>query len=194
MIDYCRQLAHDGSFRPNSTADCCRALFEKRCLRPERISKRTGKPLTDKDTLQVLSNEGDSLSGGIIDARSAIAQRGQLRHWKPFAIQGFVQPYWNSLGTPHGRFTSEAPCLNNRIVPIRETIEPDSRYSFLSLDLGQAKYVTWASLSGDLALGEMFLQGKDFHEEMAREIKAVVPDWNFAGQEPRAAGKTLTGT
>lgn len=175
-IDYCRHLANDDSFRPNSSADCVRVL---------------GTTKTDKDSLCELANEGCALADAIIDARSAISRWSQLRAWKPFAEVGYVQPHWNSLGTPHGRYTSEGPCLNNRIEPIRETVEPDEGYSFLSLDFSQAEYVVWASLSKDQILSTLFLQGRDFHAAMAESICKAVPSWDLRGEEPRAAGKTI---
>jgi DNA polymerase-1 len=51
--------------------------------------------------------------------------------------------------------------------------------------------VTWASLSGDLVLGESFLEGRDFHTEMVRLVREAVPAWDLRGQPERQAGKTL---
>jgi len=191
LIDYCRQLTHDCTFRPNSPGDCAKALFTVKGIKPPRLSKVTKRPLTDKDTLTELIHEGVPLAGGICDARSAITCRGQLRAWRKYAEAGQVQTVWNSLGCPHGRYTSENPSLTNRIQPIRETIEPDPGYSFLSLDLSQAEYCTWASLSGDLVLGQSFIDGEDFHTVTAAAVKELVPSWDFHGEEPRQAGKTL---
>ncbi len=176
LIQYCRYLAKSDLFRPNSPADCRNAL---------------GIESSDKDTLTALVNNGNDLAEAVLDARSAIACLGQLRKWTTIAEYGSVQPVWCSLGTPHGRYTSERPCLNNRIRPIRQTIEPDPGFSFLSMDLSQAEYVTWASLSGDLTLSELFLSGQDFHVAMAELVLTLVPDWDLRGQEPRQAGKTL---
>jgi DNA polymerase I-like protein with 3'-5' exonuclease and polymerase domains len=176
LTQYCQYLAQDDTFRANSPADCRRAL---------------GIETSDKDTLTALANTGIALAEATLDARSAIACLSQLRKWGSIASFGAVQPVWNSLGTPHGRYTSERPCLNNRIRPIRQTIEPDSGYSFLSMDLSQAEYVTWASLSGDLILSELFLSGQDFHTAMAELVLTLVPDWDLRGAEPRQAGKTL---
>src|ERR1700739_3371027 len=130
LIDYCRYLADDDFFRPNSPADCARALFTNRGIKPKKISKVSGRALTDKDVLSELANGGDALAATIIDARSAITQWGQLKAWKPYADAGEVQCVWDSLGTPHGRYTSDSPCLTNRIPPIRATIEPDDGYFF----------------------------------------------------------------
>ena len=176
LIQYCRYLAKSDLFRPNSPADCRNAL---------------GVESSDKDTLTALVNAGSDLAEAVLDARSAIACLGQLRKWTTVAEYGAVQPVWNSLGTPHGRYTSERPCLTNRIRPIRQTIEPDPGFSFLSMDLSQAEYVVWTSLSGDLNLSELFLSGQDFHTAMAQLVLTLVPDWDLKGVEPRQAGKTL---
>lgn len=176
LTEYCRYLTKDDTFRPNSPADCRRAL---------------GTEESDKDTLTALANAGNVLAESILDARSAIAVQSQLRKWGQIATFGLVQPRWDSLGTPHGRYTSEGPCLNNRVKPIRATIEPDPGFTFLSTDLSCAEYVVWTSMSGDLALSELFLSGKDFHEEMASTVLSLVPDWDLRGVELRQAGKTI---
>lgn len=188
LIDYCRYLASDDTFRPNSSADCARILFSGR---QPKLSKTTGKPLTDKDTLSELANEGVTLASAVIDARSAISRWSQLKAWGPYAKAGLVWSFWDSLGTPHGRYTSDGPCLVNRISEIRETVEPEDGYSFLSLDLSHAEYVTWTSLSKDQVLSTLFLQGKDFHSAMAQDIRRLVPAWDLRGQDERAAGKTI---
>jgi DNA polymerase I len=188
LIDYTRFLANDDTFRPNSSGDCARILFKDR---QPKLSKTSGRPLTDKDTLSELANEGITLAGAVLDARSAISRWSQMKAWEPYAKAGLVWSYWDSLGTPHGRYTSDGPCLTNRIPEIRETIEPPEGYSFLSLDLSQAEYVTWASLSNDQVLATAFLTGKDFHVEMAQSIRKAVPTWDLRGQCERDAGKTV---
>ena len=127
LIDYARYLANDDWFRPNSTRDCGAVLFTNQGRVATKVSKKSGLPLTDKDTLAELASKGDPLAPVIIDARSAICRWGQLKAWAPYAKAGFVLSKWDSLGCPHGRYTSDDPCLNDRIVPIRETIEADKR-------------------------------------------------------------------
>src|SRR5208282_5223237 len=174
LSEYCRYLAGDDNFRANSPADCRKVLNVKS---------------SDADTLTALFNAGSELAGAVLDARSAISHWSQLRKWEKPALLGWVSPRWDSLGCPHGRYTSEAPCLNNRVRGIRETIEPQPGFTFLSLDVKQAEYVTWASLSHDSNLCELFLSGKDFHEEMAAFVQSLVSSWN--PENLRQAGKTL---
>jgi DNA polymerase-1 len=191
LVRQCRQLTGDRFFRPNSPADCAKVLFTNRGTKPSRFSKTTRQPSTDKDTLLELANQGDIQASAILAARSAITRWGQLRTWGKFADIGLVQSVWDSCGTPHGRYTSDSPCLCNRILPIRATIEPDPGYSFLSLDLSMAELVTWGSLSGDRTIARSFQQGRDFHQETAEIVKKAVPSWDLRDQDERAAGKTL---
>jgi hypothetical protein len=76
--EYCRQLANDDNLRPNSSADCARALKADK---------------TDKDSLCELANQGSLLADSIINARSAISCWSQLKAWKPYAEFGSVQCY-----------------------------------------------------------------------------------------------------
>lgn len=186
---YCEFLSGDPEFRPNSAADCSKALAAKG--HEPRYNKETKRVCVDKDVLSELSTQGEVLADAVLAARSAISRLSQLRAWAPYARAGWVKPTWDSLGTPHGRYTSDAPCLNNRIDLIRETIEPDPGYLFLSLDYSQAEYVTWGSLSQDPTLSRLFIEGRDFHVEMARAIRKLVPNWDLRGQDEREAGKTI---
>jgi len=171
---YCRQLAGDDAFRPNSSAECRHFLQTKE---------------TDADALTALFHDGNLLAGAVVNCRSAISRLSQVRSWQTYALLGSVNAYWDSLGCPHGRYTSELPSLNNRIDLIRETIEPDPGHSFLSLDLNAAEYCVWASLSQDPTLCGAFRDGLDFHTTMAEAVKALVLSW--CPEDLRAAGKTL---
>lgn len=186
----CRALAGWPEFRPNASADCIEVFNVQRGLPVQRVSKKTGTPAMDKETLTVFAALGDDLAEKVIEAREARSKLSQLESWEEFADAGSVQASWNQLGTPHGRYSCDSPNLQNRITEIRESVEPPSGYSFLSLDLGQAEYVTWASLSGDPTLTAAFGAGKDFHEQMGQEICDAAPDvdrtTNF-----RKFGKTI---
>jgi len=177
-------------FRANAPSDCVKEFFEKRGLPPQRINKNSGTPACDKETLQALAAMGDELAPIVLEAREAQSRLSQLEKWEEFALAGEVQCNWNQLGTPHGRYSCDSPNLQNRIIEIRETIEAPTGFKFLSLDLGQAEYVTWASLSQDPTLIKAFADDKDFHTQMFEEVKAAAPNLDFHGEE-RKAGKTI---
>jgi DNA polymerase I len=191
LIEYCRQLSGDNLFRPHSPKDCGRVLFTEKGITPTKVSKKSGVPSTEKSILTELANAGNTLAEAIIVARSAITQYSQLKAWGKYADAGQVQCVWNSMGQPHGRYSSESPNLTNRIPPIRETIEPPPNYSFLSLDLNQAELVSWASLSGDSAFSKLFRNGADIHLATAIAVRKAVPTWDLRGQPERDAGKLL---
>lgn len=188
LNETCRKITGEPDFRPNAAADCKREFLEKRGLG---IKRRTpsGEPAMDQETLQVYQNEGDELAGTVIDAREAIAKLSQLKAWEPYAVAGEVQTKWNQFGQPHGRYTSEDPNLQNRIVPIRETITAEEGNSFISCDLGAAEYVTWASLSGDAILTNAFLEKRDIHTETGEYILKAAPGLQMHGMTPRELGK-----
>lgn len=183
----CHQLAGT-NFRPNATADCV-VIFAKRGRHPRQTS--TGRASISKELLQEWAHDGDDLAAEVIKAREARTRLSQLEAWQPYAAAGSVQCQWNQLGTPHGRYSCEEPNLQNRINEIRETIEAAEGYQLISFDLGQAEYVTWASLSNDPILGAAFRAGKDFHLTMWREIEAVLSLASTLPGDPRDNGKTI---
>lgn len=191
LFEECRAKAGWAEFRPNAPADCIELFIVRRGLPPQRVNNKTGQPAMDKETLTAFQAMGDDLAGKVIEAREARSKLSQLESWEEYANAGTVQAKWNQLGTPHGRYSCDSPNLQNRIVEIRETIEAPPGFKFVSLDLGQAEYVTWASLSKDPTLTAAFGEGKDFHTQMFEEIHAEAPDVDLHEPSSRAAGKTI---
>lgn len=188
-VELCRQEVGNPKFRPNATADCVEVFLKQRGLPLGRLTTRGAQSMS-KDVIEVFAQIGDKLAPLVLDARTAMAEKSQLEKWEPYARAGYVQATWNSLGTPMGRYTSAGPSVQNRIVPIRETIEAPTNWKFMSWDLGAAEYVTWASLSGDPVLGAIFKAGRDVHSEMIEMLQAAIPDLDLHGAEPRKFGKT----
>lgn len=190
LTQECHEMA-GRPFRPNSPKDCKEILIEDMNLVAQRVNKATGEPSIDKDALQAWENEGEPLAGKIIEAREAQSKVSQLNKWAEYAESGEVQCTWNQQGTPMGRYSCDTPNLQNRITEVRETIESPEGYRLLSFDLGQAEYVTWASLSGDPTLTSSFSDGTDFHIRMYEEIKSAAENINFHEEDPRQMGKTI---
>jgi DNA polymerase-1 len=194
LRDITRRMTGRENFRPNASADCVEELFGRRALPVQKVSKKTGQPTCDSDVLLALAarnglSSGDDLAPAIIKARKARAILSQFEKFAPFAKAGFVQTKWNQYGTPMARFSSSAPNLQSRVLEIREVVEADEGWSFVTQDLGQSEYVVWASLSNDPTLSEAFLAGEDFHQKMYEKLKDV-----FAAQgidNGRKSGKTV---
>ena len=185
-----RSITGNPKFRCNAPTDCVEEFIGKRELTPERLTGK-GVPSIDKDTLMVWQHAGDELAGVVIEAREARSTLSQLEKWAPFVKAGEVQATWNSLGQPHGRYTADTPNLTNRVVEIRETVTARDGYVLTSCDLGQAEYVTWASLSNDPTLSAIFKAESDLHERMWMEIQSAGAAPNLHETTPRQAGKTV---
>lgn len=190
LVSKCRDITGDQEFQPNSSKDCKREFLEKRKLPVQRKTDK-GEPSLDKETLIVFKDMGDDLAGAVVDAREAISKQSQMKAWAVYAEAGSVQATWNQLGTPHGRYSCDSPNLQNRILEIRETVQAPEGWKFLSLDMGQAEYVTWASLSGCATLSHIFAAGDDLHQEMGEDILQEVPTLDLRGETPRSFGKTI---
>jgi len=186
----CRDISGDVTFRPNAPRDCVREFGVKRNLPLGRVGA-SGTPSVDKEVLQSLANLGDLLAPVVIEAREVLSTLGQLEKWQPYAKSGYVQCNWDQFGQPHGRYTSDNPNLQNRVLEVRETIEPRPGYSFVSADWGAAEYVTWASLSKDIRLSKVFQEGADVHAEMGQELQALCPSRVLSEINPRSFGKTI---
>lgn len=185
----CRELSGNPAFRPNSPKDCVAEFQEKRGL-PLGKKGSTGTPSVDKDVLQNLVNLGDPLAPKVMHARELQSHYSQLQKWAPFAEAGSVQTVWDQYGQPHGRYTSEEPNLQNRVLEIRETVEPKEGFTFLSVDWGMAEYVTWASLSKDAYLSNIFKEGRDLHQEMGSDLVKLNPTRDLGSDSVRKFGKT----
>jgi len=177
-------------FQTNSSADCAKLLFDKMGLEPLRKTA-TGKVSVDKETLLALEAQGCKIAGLIAQARESRAKLSQLEKWEEYANAGEVRATWLQFGTPMGRYSCEEPNLQNRILEVRETIEPLPGWTFVSVDQAQAEYVVWASLAKDTLLSETFLSGQDLHQRMINEIMSQIPDFQTAIREkdPRQYGK-----
>lgn len=178
------------TFKVNSPKECAQLLFVEKGFPVQRTTP-TGAPVVDKETLTSLEAMGYEVAGKIMIAREWRSKLSQLEKWEEYANIGFVQCHWDQLGQPMGRFTAANPNLQNRITEIRESVEPEEGWSLVSLDLGQAEYVTWASLSGDPLLQQTFKDGDDLHMRMYKEVEAVMPGAIPSRLEPRQAGKTI---
>lgn len=182
----CQSLSSIEDFNPASRTHCMKEFLQVRGL-PVLRGTKAGQPALDKEVLEMWADMGDSLAHLVVLAREAATVHSQLTAWKPYADAGFVQTKWLQYGTPHGRYSSESPCIQNRVLPIRETIVSKEGYKFISLDWGSAEYVVWASLSKDPFLSKVFLEGSDLHTEMGARLSPIL------GSECdlRKAGKTV---
>jgi len=189
-VSKCRQATGLKDFRPNARQDCMKYFYESAGYIPMRKTP-SGEPTMDVEALNAIADQGDPVAPQVIEARQLMSKQSQLKSWGVYANAGQVQATWDQFGTPMARYTAEEPNLQNRILEIRETCEPREGYTLISWDLGMAEYVTWASLSKDPVLTEIFVTGRDIHTEMSQVILDAVPSFDFRGDTPRQYGKMV---
>lgn len=164
-------------FNPASTAECATYFLDRLGL-PIIKTSDSGAPSMASEVLRAYARMGIDVAGDAADYRSVRAVHSQLEAWRQFAEQGKVRIHWNQLGQPHGRYTSQGPCLNSRVREVLETIESENGFKFISADLVSAEYTTWAFLSGDRDLiSAVSNEFSTVHEETGRVLEQMDPKW-----------------
>jgi len=180
-------LAGNQEFRLNSSKDCQEEFITKRKLTPIRSGAKG--PSVNKETLTYWAlSKNDELAKVVLEGRGKLSILSQLNKWEPYAKQGEVQCNWDQYGTPHGRYSCKDPNLQNRVDRIRATIEPGVEgWQFLSVDLGQAEYVVWASLAED----EVMLE--DLQDDLHDRTGQIIEEWvlDYKMENRRETGKMV---
>ena len=171
------------AFNIGSTQQLGMILFEKLGLRV--VSKTSkGRPSTRESVLLELATE-HSLPGLLLDWRKLsklkntyVDTLGELEH--PETRR--VHTDFNQTVTATGRLSSSNPNLQN--IPVRTDVGREVRKAFipcegwklLSADYVQIELRILASMSGDKALTQDFLDGKDIHTATASRVFHIPPE------------------
>ena len=163
------------------------------------ISKKTptGKPSTDEDTLQYLSESYD-LPRLILDYRSLNKLKTGYTDKLPLQISkitGRVHTSYQQAVTSTGRLSSTEPNLQN--IPIKSAQGKKIRNAFIAdkgkkifaADYSQIELRIMAHLSGDKNLLKAFKNKIDIHSFTASEIFGV--DVNKVSSEDRRSAKAI---
>ncbi len=163
------------------------------------ISKKTptGKPSTDEDTLQFLSESYD-LPRLILDYRSLNKLKTGYTDKLPLQISkitGRVHTSYQQAITSTGRLSSTEPNLQN--IPIKSSQGKKIRNAFIAgkgkkifaADYSQIELRIMAHLSGDKNLLKAFKNKIDIHSFTASEIFGV--DINKVSSEDRRSAKAI---
>lgn len=164
-------------FNPASPAQLSAVLFGDLGL-PRLKRTKTGHS-TDSDVLEALA-ERHPLPGVVLAHRQLMKLKSTYldalpRHVDP--LTGRLHARFHQTGAATGRLSSSDPNLQN--VPIRSDIGRRIRAAFLpiapghvllSADYSQIEFRILAHLSGDPALTEAFLKGRDVHVFVASRL------------------------
>lgn len=170
-------------FNLNSPAQLADVLFGELGLPVQRKSRKTGKPSTDKETLQELE---------AIDETGIISMIGEFRKLDKLA-SGFldalprfldeedrIHATLNSMGATTGRTSSQNPNLQN--IPVRSALGKELRSGFIpspgnvmiisDYDQMELNFLAEVVLieTGDRAMFDILKSGKDLHIETAEAM------------------------
>ncbi len=170
-------------FNIGSPAQLGEILFDKLGL-PVVSKTSTGKPSTRENVLQRLATEHE-LPALILDWRELSKLKSTYVDTLPELIHpetGRIHTEFNQTVAATGRLSSSNPNLQN--IPIRSARGREIRRAFVARDgmrLMAADYVQielriLASMSGDEALIQAFVDGQDVHTSTAARVFGVDPD------------------
>ncbi len=171
------------AFNIGSTQQLSAILFDRLGLRV--VSKTsTGKPSTKESVLLELATE-HALPGLLLDWRKLsklkntyVDTLGDLVHPET----GRIHTDFNQTVAATGRLSSSNPNLQNIPVrsemgrEIRKAFVPREGWKLLAADYVQIELRILASLSGDEALKQDFIDGKDIHTATAARVFKVPPE------------------
>lgn len=175
-------------------------------------------PSTDATTMQTLMDEIDSLGDEADpDAKefmeSILAVRKYSKYLETYVLgirdvlcrDGRVRCTFNLHGTETGRLSSSSPNMQNipRNKMIKNLIVASPGKVLLQLDYSQAELRVLAMLSGDPALIDIYVSGKDLHDAVAdmmfgpdghkdKELRNLAKTINFGIAYGRGPGSIAT--
>lgn len=175
-------------------------------------------PSTDATTMQTLMDEIDSMGDAADpDAKefmeSILDVRKYSKYLETYVLgirdvlcrDGRVRCTFNLHGTETGRLSSSNPNMQNipRNKMIKNLIIATPGTRFLQLDYSQAELRVLAMLSGDPALIDIYVSGRDLHDAVAdmmfgpdghkdKELRNLAKTINFGIAYGRGAGSIAT--
>lgn len=170
-------------------------LFDKLGLDPKAKKTKTGQYATGEDVLSKLAKE-HPIADHILAYREYTKLKSTYVDALPLLINkrtGRVHTNFAQAVAVTGRLSSNNPNLQN--IPIRTDrgreirkafIPRDEGHILVSADYSQIELRIVAALSGDAAMSEAFLQGKDIHTATAAKVYKV-PEAEVTKEQRRKA-------
>lgn len=171
-------------FNLNSPKQLGEVLFDRLKLAEKPKKTATGQYQTNEQVLTSLIGTHPIVQE-ILDYREVTKLKSTYVDALPVAVSrktGRVHTTLHQLMTATGRIASSDPNLQN--IPVRSEHGREIRRAFvagrkghvlLSADYSQVELRVMASLSGDEAMMEAFVQGRDIHEATAAKVYGVAP-------------------
>lgn len=179
--------AHKPGLNPGSTDQLAQFLFKDLKLRPLKTSQKTGKPSTDKVTLEHLRDSHPAIP--LIQQWKSITKLNgtYARGLRGFICgDGRIRAHFNITGTETGRMSCSDP--NMQTIPsrgeyakrVKDVFVATAGYKLVQLDYKALEVRIAAMLSQDPVLLDVFARGGDPHRETAEAISEILWVTSFA--------------
>lgn len=168
-------------FNPNSPAQLIDIMYHQLGI-PEQISRKTGRPTTDKDTIKKLAemtNIDDEplypFASYLSEYRQAEAVRKIIDNFPKFATSdGYVFSSVNQTGASTGRVSINDPNYQSYNDPIKKHVVPRPGYYMFDTDYSSIEYRVLANMVGNKRIMTAFADPDfDYHAYQAAHMYGV---------------------
>lgn len=190
--EMCDIIGHE--FNPNSSPQLLKILYKELGI-PEQISRKTGRPTTDKETLKKLGELTD-IDGNIkypfvqllLEYRVNEGVRKIIDKFPEVATQdGYLFPGVKQYGTTTGRVSIKEPNYQSYNNPVKKEIIPRPGYYMFDTDYSSVEYRVLGNMSGNKMIKDSFYDPDfDYHSYQAARMYGV-PYSSVTGKLRKAA-------
>lgn len=190
--EMCGIIGHE--FNPNSSPQLLKILYKELGI-PEQISRKTGRPTTDKETLKKLGELTD-IDGNIkypfvqllLEYRVNEGVRKIIDKFPEVATQdGYLFPGVKQYGTTTGRVSIKESNYQSYNNPVKKEIIPRPGYYMFDTDYSSVEYRVLGNMSGNKMIKDSFYDPDfDYHSYQAARMYGV-PYSSVTGKLRKAA-------
>ncbi len=168
-------------FNPNSSPQLIQILYHELGI-PEQISRKTGRPTTDKETLKYLASitdENDEIKYPFCALLQKYREEEGVRkivdkfpeHVTP---DGYVFSHVMQYGTTTGRVSINTPNYQSYNDPIKKNVVPRPGYWMFDTDYSSVEYRVLGNMVGNKKIMESFKDPDfDYHQYQAARMYGV---------------------
>lgn len=190
------ELLAEVPFDPTSKAELHDWFFERKKVKPLKVSPKTGAPSLDKETVDYLEESG--VHGAAELGRYRKVDGAEIRWYSPFARMtkdGRLRPRFKQTAVrsgrlsiqraqlqaiPHNHVLKNTPVLAEYPTPRDLISGNDDGWQRWEMDLAQAELRVAAWFANAVTMLEIIHEGRDPHGELAMStfgVKKGDPDW-----------------
>jgi DNA polymerase I-like protein with 3'-5' exonuclease and polymerase domains len=186
-------------FNLNSKPHLAWLIFDRYGLKPHKISRKTGKPSVDKDTLEVYKDENPAIPKLMELFKQEKILGTYINNLLNNADErGWVYPSFLQHGTTSGRYSSGGGAINFQTLPrddsrVKRGFKAPEGYVFVNADFSSLEPRVFAWVSNDPGLKAVYEKGLDLYSQIAIDVfgledvsadpnadnflKKVAPEW-----------------